>query len=65
MEALLGASEGDLDGSQLSPDQMLALRPGVRTAQAGFYLGGASTAAGPLGTGAAGFAAATALLADR
>jgi phytoene dehydrogenase-like protein len=65
IEARLRASDGDLDGGQLAPDQMLALRPGARTALAGFYLGGASNAAGPLGTGAAGFAAAISLLADR
>jgi phytoene dehydrogenase-like protein len=65
MEDRLGASGGDLDGGLLAPDQMLALRPGARTVLAGLYLGGASCAAGPLGTGAAGFAAATSLLADR
>jgi phytoene dehydrogenase-like protein len=65
IEARLGASEGDLDGGQLAPDQMLAWRPGARTALDGFYLGGASSAAGPLGTGAAGYAAALSLLADR
>jgi phytoene dehydrogenase-like protein len=65
METRLGISEGDLDGGQLSPDQMLGLRPGARTQLPGFYLGGASAAAGPLGTGAAGYAAALSLLADR
>jgi phytoene dehydrogenase-like protein len=65
MEARLGASGGDLDGGQLAPDQMLAFRPAARTAMAGFYLGGASCAAGPLGTGAAGYAAALSVLADR
>ena len=64
MEARLGASSGDLDGGALAPDQMLAFRPGARTAMPGFYLGGASAAAGPLGTGAAGYAAALSLLAD-
>ena len=64
-EARLGVSAGDLDGGELSPDQMLGMRPGARTAVAGFYLGGASTMAGPLGTGAAGYAAALSLLADR
>jgi phytoene dehydrogenase-like protein len=64
MEARLGASSGDLDGGQLAPDQMLAFRPAARTAMPGFYLGGASTAAGPLGTGAAGYAAALSVLAD-
>jgi len=65
IEDRLGASAGDLDGGQLAPDQMLGFRPGARTCLPGFYLGGSSSAAGPLGTGAAGFAAATALLADR
>jgi len=65
MEARLGASGGDLDGGQLAADQMLAFRPGARAAMSGFYLGGASAAAGPLGTGAAGYAAALSVLADR
>jgi len=64
MESGLAATAGDLDGGVLAPDQMLSLRPGPRTALAGFYLGGRSTQAGPLGTGAAGFAAAAALMAD-
>ena len=64
MESALCATAGDLDGGALAPDQMLALRPGPRTALAGFYLGGRSAQAGPLGTGAAGFAAAAALMAD-
>jgi phytoene dehydrogenase-like protein len=65
MEERLGVGGGDLDGGQLAPDQMLGLRPAARTGLAGFYLGGGSAAAGPLGTGAAGFAAAMSLLADR
>jgi phytoene dehydrogenase-like protein len=64
MESGLAATAGDLDGGLLAPDQMLSLRPGPRTALSGFYLGGRSTQAGPLGTGAAGFAAAAALMAD-
>jgi phytoene dehydrogenase-like protein len=64
IESALGATAGDLDGGTLAPDQMLSLRPGSRTALPGFYLGGRSTQAGPLGTGAAGFAAAAALMAD-
>jgi phytoene dehydrogenase-like protein len=64
MEMLLGITGGDLDGGALAPDQMLSLRPGPRTAVPGFYLGGRSTQAGALGTGAAGFAAAAALMAD-
>jgi phytoene dehydrogenase-like protein len=64
MESALAATGGDLDGGILAPDQMLSLRPGPRTALPSFYLGGRSTQAGPLGTGAAGFAAAAALMAD-
>ena len=64
MESALGVTSGDLDGGVLASDQMLALRPGPRTALPGFYLGGRSAQAGPLGTGAAGFAAAAALMAD-
>lgn len=64
IESALAASGGDLDGGALAPDQMLDLRPGPRTALKGFYLGGRSAQAGPLGTGAAGFAAAAALMAD-
>ena len=64
IEAALGATNGDLDGGQIAPDQMLGFRPDIRTALEGFYLGGASTGAGPMGTGLAGLAAATALIAD-
>jgi phytoene dehydrogenase-like protein len=64
IEHALGVTTGDLDGGLVAPDQMLALRPGCRTALPGFYLGGRSAQAGPLGTGAAGFAAAAALMAD-
>ncbi len=60
----LGLTEGDLWGGEIAPDQMLDLRPGPRTAIPGFYLAGPSAAAAPYGTGAAGFAAARALLAD-
>jgi phytoene dehydrogenase-like protein len=64
IETGLAATGGDLDGGALAPDQMLGLRPGPRTALKSFYLGGRSAQAGPLGTGAAGFAAAAALMAD-
>jgi phytoene dehydrogenase-like protein len=64
IESGLAATGGDLDGGALAPDQMLGLRPGPRTALKSFYLGGRSAQAGPLGTGAAGFAAAAALMAD-
>ena len=53
MESALGVTSGDLDGGVLASDQMLALHPGPRTGLAGFYLGGRSAQAGPLGTGAA------------
>ena len=36
IEQALNATAGDLDGGWLSPDQMLSLRPGPRTALAGF-----------------------------
>lgn len=64
IEATLGATHGDLEGGLIAPDQALGLRPNMRTTLKGFYLGGKSTAAGPLGTGAAGLAAAVAVLAD-
>ncbi len=64
IEGALGVSNGALDGGALTPDQMLSWRPEPRTALPGFYLGGRSAQAGPLGTGAAGFAAAAALMAD-
>jgi phytoene dehydrogenase-like protein len=64
MESALAMTAGDLDGGTLAPDQMLSLRPGPRTVLPGFYLGSRSAQAGPLGTGAAGFAAAAALMAD-
>ena len=64
IEAALGTTHGDLEGGLIAPDQALGLRPGMRTALKGFYLGGKSTAAGPLGTGAAGLAAAVSVLAD-
>jgi len=69
MEDRLGATDGDLDGGEISPDQMFAQRgftdhPGGRTPIAGFYLGGKSSPAGPFGTCAAGVTAARAVLAD-
>jgi phytoene dehydrogenase-like protein len=46
IEEALGASEGDLDGGEIAPDQMFARRcfpdlPGGRTPIPGFYLAGA------------------------
>jgi phytoene dehydrogenase-like protein len=69
IEQQLGATAGDLDGGEIAPDQMFAFRPGLsrkspRTPVQGLYLAGPSSAAGPLGTCAAGAIAADALLAD-
>ena len=61
MEAELGITEGDLEGGRLGEQDGL---PGPRTALPRFYLGGPSTPASRLGTGAAGLAAAIAMLAD-
>jgi phytoene dehydrogenase-like protein len=70
IEDALGATAGDLDGGEIAPDQMSGWRgfagcPGGRTPIAGLYLGGRSSPAGPLGTCAAGVAAARAIMADR
>lgn len=70
MEEQIGTTDGDLDGGELAPDQMLDLRPGLegasgaRTPIRGFYLAGPSTAAGPLATCASGALAAAAILVD-
>ncbi len=64
MEEALGLTGGDLDGGMLSPDQMLGFRPGPRTPVSRLYLAGPSSAAGPLGLGAAGLAAAVAVMTD-
>lgn len=64
MEDALGLTGGDLDGGELAPDQMLGFRPGARTNVPGLYLAGPSSAAGPLGLGVAGLAAALALMTD-
>lgn len=69
IEEQLGASEGDLSGGEMAPDQMFDLRPGFsiappRTFLRGLYLAGKSTPAGPLFTGAAGAIAARAVLSD-
>jgi phytoene dehydrogenase-like protein len=64
IEEALGATDGDLWGGEIASDQMLDFRPGPRTQMTGLYLGGPSCAAGPLGTCAAGVAAARAVLAD-
>jgi len=59
IEAALGLTQGDLGGGF-----GFAAEPGPRTALPRFYLGGPSTRASRLGTGAAGLAAAMAVLAD-
>ena len=64
IEEALGLTGGDLDGGMLAPDQMLAFRPGPRTPVTRLYLVGPSSAAGPLGLGAAGIAAAVAVMTD-
>lgn len=66
----LGATEGDLWGGEIAPDQMFGSRPdfGVtspRTPIEGLYLAGPSSAAGVLGTCASGAMAAYAVLADK
>ena len=61
MEAELGITEGDLEGGRLDQEDG---RPGPRTTLRRFYLGGPSTQASRLGTGASGLAAAIAMLAD-
>jgi phytoene dehydrogenase-like protein len=70
IEEALGVSEGDLDGGEIAPDQMFALRgfeehPGGRTPITGLYLGGHASPAGTFGTCAAGVAAARAAMADQ
>jgi phytoene dehydrogenase-like protein len=67
IEEALGASEGDLDGGEIAPDQLFDLRPWPecpRTPIRGLYLGGRSASASVLGTCAAGAAAAQCVLAD-
>lgn len=64
IEAALGLTGGDLDGGALAPDQMVGFRPGPRTPVSRLYLAGPSSAAGPLGLGVAGLAAAVAVMTD-
>jgi phytoene dehydrogenase-like protein len=69
IEESLGLTEGDLDGGEIAPDQMLAQRgfaqwPGGRTPIEGLYLGGRSAPAGTLGSCVSGIAAARAVKAD-
>lgn len=70
IEDAIGATAGDLDGGEIAPDQISGWRgfaghPGGRTPIRGLYLGGRSSPSGPLGTCAAGIAAARAIMADR
>lgn len=69
IEEALGLTDGDLWGGEIAPDQMFNLRPwndfaGPRTPMKGVYLAGPSSAAGPLGTCAAGVIAARAVAVD-
>ncbi|MDE3114970.1 MAG: NAD(P)/FAD-dependent oxidoreductase [Pseudomonadota bacterium] len=69
IEAALGATEGDLMGGELAPDQMLGARPWLgfsapRTPVRGLYLAGPSTPAGASSSLASGACAAGAVLAD-
>jgi phytoene dehydrogenase-like protein len=69
IEEALGCTEGDLLGGEIASDQMLGMRPWLdraapRTAIAGLYLAGSSTAAGVSATCASGAFAARAIIAD-
>lgn len=69
IEEALGVTQGDLDGGEVAPDQMFAQRGFAqcdvgRTPIGGLYLGGRSAPAGPLGSCAAGVAAAHAVMCD-
>jgi phytoene dehydrogenase-like protein len=71
IEKALGATDGDLEGGELAPDQALGFRPfgdtqwqDGRTPVRGLYLGGASSAASPFLLGISGERAALAVLAD-
>ena len=68
-ETELGATFGDLDGGELSPDQTLSHRPFAgwddgRTPITGLYLSGGSASCAPFFTGVSGLRAARHLLAD-
>ena len=69
IEETLGATQGDLDGGEVAPDQMFAQRgfaqcDAGRTPIRGLYLGGRSAPAGPLGSCVSGVVAARALMRD-
>jgi len=71
IENMLGATDGDIEGGELAPDQALGFRPfggtqwqDGRTPIRGLYLGGPSSAAAPFLLGVSGERAALALAAD-
>lgn len=69
IETAIGATDGDLWGGEISPDQMFGFRPwpdaaAPRTPVGGLYLGGPSTSFAPFATCVAGVRAARAVLAD-
>jgi phytoene dehydrogenase-like protein len=69
-EEALGATDGDLDGGEIAPDQFFSTRPWIegprppRTPLKGLYIAGPSTLSGLLASCASGVAAARAVLAD-
>jgi phytoene dehydrogenase-like protein len=69
IEHELGLSDGDLDGGEVAPDQVLGFRPFAdwsdgRTAVAGLYLAGPSAAPSPFLLGVSALRTANAVLAD-
>ena len=69
IEGNLGITDGDLDGGEIAPDQVLADRPfpdwkDGRTPVRGYYIGGPSASPSPFASGAAGIRAAKVVLAD-
>lgn len=67
IEEALGVTDGDLAGGEIAADQMFANRAWPewpRTPIHGLYLGGPSSAVGPVATAAAGWLAAKALVVD-
>jgi phytoene dehydrogenase-like protein len=69
IEEALGATNGDLDGGEIAPDQMFGFRPFADTKAPytpvqGLYLAGGSVTAAPLGGCVAGAVAAEAVIAD-
>ena len=69
IERDIGVTDGDLEGGEIAPDQILGFRPlqywqDARTVVAGLYLGGPSAEPSPFLSGVSGDHAALALLAD-